>query len=1496
MTMRMVACLLAGVFCVLSIQISAQTMEATGGDVLPYTPENLISKVFLGEGVTITDINFNGNPAAVGFFDKGQAAIGINKGIILSTGDASKVVGVGGDSAQDNNDLLQQHESEVDLEKLTNGEPLRNVATYTIKFIPSADTLRFRYVFASEEYPEFVCSPFNDVFGFFISGPGINGGFENNGENIAKIPGTNFPVSINFVNNGQIGVWGIPENCQPPNGSLDYSNLFNNNDNSNFQPVFDGFTKVFTAQAVVQPCVEYTIKLTIADVSDEGYDSGVFLEAKSFGTRDITIISDTQSPDGAIAEGCENGVVKIQLTTPATSERTINYNVFGTAENGVDYTFLPGSVTIPVGSSEVEIAIEAIPDGIIELTESIYIDVEKDACTRDTIALFIRDPRLIPPFINDTVVCANEEVVFDATIENDRTNASFFQSTEVKAITPHNTTIVSEIEVTNVFPPKLAEGIIESVCVDIQHNNPDELDIFLLSPNGDFILLSSDNGASATNYPNTCFTPAATQLISDQTSSLNGEFQPEDDWSILWGKSSESNGTWSLMVMDDKVGSTGLVKGWSISFNPSYQLNYKWLQGSGITCLDCSNITVAPEQTTQYEIEITDNYGCISSDVATVEVINTPAIPNVGCATSTSNSITFSWDKVSDVIGYEVRIDGGNWEQIAPSDTTYQANNLQPNQGYDFEIRAIGTCPGGTAATNCVTFECPVFSTQVDVVKPVSCNGAADAEVLLTTDNQFITFEYIINDVKNETGAFTGLPAGNYLASIMNGGNCKTEIPISIPEPPAILLSAQIEEQITCYGISDGVVSANAVGGTGSLNFVWEDGTQSDTLKNLSIGIYSVEVVDSNGCRTDTTIELVQPEPLLASTNSKNVSCNGTADGNAIILPTGGTTPYAYKWDSGEISDQINNLAGGEYDYTLTDANGCEISDKVIIDENPVLELDLDFVEPSCFGSIDGEVEVLATGGTGSYQYEWSEGQSSSVIENLGAGNYTVVVRDSENCLQTVSIELNQPTEIEVVAAVEPAKCANSKDGRAILAIQGGKPNYAVNWFDGNESMDRDDLEKGSYRVTISDAQNCKSEKEIIIAAPEALTVVADVENVKCFGDSTGQIALNTNGGVGNFSFEWENLQGNTSSVSDLSAGNYKVFIKDENDCLTEFESEITQPNAINSTEVITNVTCFGKRDGKIITNLEGGVGNHAVNWLNETGSLGDSETIEFLVAGTYTLNALDENGCIFSKDIEISQPAELIAFPEVFPITCQSRQDGEIVVEVEGGTSPYQIMMDGTEQSYNHIRSLEVGEYHIQVIDVNNCKFESDAIFIEDDNPLTVNLGKDTVVRYGTLLEIVPKIELLYPIKHYEWSPADETLDCYDCEKVALTAEDQLSLKLRVTDEKGCIAEDVLNIFVENKVNVMVPSAFSPNGDATNDIHNVHGTNGIRVNEYRIYDRWGELLYVEKDFLVNDPSAGWDGVYRSKNMPSGVYVWYVEVEYENGGNETFQGDVTLIR
>ena len=235
-------------------------MEVTDATTAPFTPENLITNIFLGQGVEVLSVNYSGAPQAVGYFKNGQQAIGIDRGILLTTGRAAGECNtgsygancLGNDFASNSNSILT---SDPDLASIATGD-LKDLTVYTIKFVPTGDTVQFNYVFASEEYPEFSCSSFNDVFGFFISGPGINGPFSNNGENIATIPGTTQAVSIN--------------NIHPQNGAAcppSFLQYYNDNNGIALQPVYDGYTDVFTATAVVTPCETYTIKLAVADVT-----------------------------------------------------------------------------------------------------------------------------------------------------------------------------------------------------------------------------------------------------------------------------------------------------------------------------------------------------------------------------------------------------------------------------------------------------------------------------------------------------------------------------------------------------------------------------------------------------------------------------------------------------------------------------------------------------------------------------------------------------------------------------------------------------------------------------------------------------------------------------------------------------------------------------------------------------------------------------------------------------------------------------------------------------------------------------------------------------------------------------------------------------------------------------------------------------------------------------------------------------------------------------
>jgi hypothetical protein len=374
-----------------------------------FTPENLVTNVFLGNGVEVTNLTYAGDNLAVGYFTNGTNDVGMERGIVMASGFATTAAtpNNGGGTTGDTNSAP----NDPDLSAITTAGP-QDIAIYEITFIPINDTLRFKYAFASEEYPEYACSGFNDAFGFFISGPGINGPFSNNGVNIAFIPdpsdpsGTTFttlPVTINNVNSGSVGAAGNIANCTPPNGSLAYGQYYNDNIGSTTL-TYDGVLDVFIAQVVVIPCEEYTIKLAICDAGDQAFDSAVFLEAKSFGTGSLDVEISTVSLDGTIAEGCSDGSLTFSLPNFVENDFPIDYNIFGTATNGVDYQLISEDLFIAAGDSFVTVPVIVFEDGIIEPIETIGIDIQRDPCNRDTFYFYIKDNEIIPPMLGpDTV-------------------------------------------------------------------------------------------------------------------------------------------------------------------------------------------------------------------------------------------------------------------------------------------------------------------------------------------------------------------------------------------------------------------------------------------------------------------------------------------------------------------------------------------------------------------------------------------------------------------------------------------------------------------------------------------------------------------------------------------------------------------------------------------------------------------------------------------------------------------------------------------------------------------------------------------------------------------------------------------------------------------------------------------------------------------------------------------------------------------------------------
>lgn len=311
------------------------------------TAQPLVQNVLLGNGVSANNITFTGSAQMLGGFNGANSNIGLSNGIILSTGRIQDATGPNQSSGSGEN--LSQN-GFVPLEQtIGDGAETQDAAILKFNFICEGDVVQFRYVFASEEYPEYVGSEFNDAFAFFIQGPGITGM-----QNIALIPGTNQPVAINNVNAGE-------------NQSF-FVNNGNGSTNGGQTVEFDGFTRPLIAKANVIPCEQYTITIVIADVSDGIYDSAVFLEGQSFTSPEVEVKGQISYVDGAseLYENCGNMTITVSRTGETTAALTVPLYVEGTATMGADYNNFPTTVTIPAGQSSVSFTIAAVQDGINE--------------------------------------------------------------------------------------------------------------------------------------------------------------------------------------------------------------------------------------------------------------------------------------------------------------------------------------------------------------------------------------------------------------------------------------------------------------------------------------------------------------------------------------------------------------------------------------------------------------------------------------------------------------------------------------------------------------------------------------------------------------------------------------------------------------------------------------------------------------------------------------------------------------------------------------------------------------------------------------------------------------------------------------------------------------------------------------------------------------------------------------------------------------------------
>jgi gliding motility-associated-like protein len=930
-------------------------------------------------------------------------------------------------------------------------------------------------------------------------------------------------------------------------------------------------------------------------------------------------------------------------------------------------------------------------------------------------------------------------------------------------------------------------------------------------------------------------------------------------------------------------------------------LNYAYLwdaNAANATTATAANLTAGT-----YYVTLTDANGCTTVDSAMV------GQPANGVSTTISGTDLFCNGDNSGTAtvvptggtgaGYTFLWDDANAQTIATA-TGLAAGTYT----------VIVNDGNGCNVSNSVTINEPTVLSGTTSGTPASCFGVADGTAMIIATGGTTPYSYQWSAPSfSIDSAVTGLAAGLHIVTVTDANNCTYIDSFEVLEPIGIT-TVMSTTPVLCNGGSTGTAAVNATGGNGGFTYAWSpSGGTTSNATGLAAGWHYVTVTDLNGCFTIDSIEVIEPTGLTLTTTQIDVDCFGQSTGSATVNPNGGTAGYTYLWNAAagnQVSQTATNLPAGIYNVTVTDANGCTKTISVTINQ-PATGVEITGItntEVNCFGGSDGTATVQVIGGAGNYTYNWTPtGQTGQTATGLSVGTYTVITTDMNGCFAIDSVIIDQPAAITTIFTnVTGSSCYQGNDGTATIAASGGVPNgtngYTYVWstIPQQQGATATNLTGGqTYSVIITDANGCTTNNQVTIPQPDPVTLTTTQTNVSCFGFTDATATVIPAGGTPGFTYQWDANAGNqtNATATGLPFGNYAVTVTDFFGCSAVIGVTITQPAELITNESTVDILCKGESTGEAQILMSGGTAPYYINWQ---GGLIDPPTN--LAAGMYTYEVTDANGCQLMDSIIINEPAtELMAQKEAADVTCYDDRDGIINIYPNGGTAPYEYSLNGTNYDDNSSKiGLTAGDYTFYVRDDNGCVY-TETVTIGEPDEFTVDLGLDINIKLGETvnLEVVPTNGV--PNFTYVWTPT-ENLSCSDCANPTVDSlQDDRYITVMVTDQRGCEAEDDVFIRISKPRYVFIANAFTPNGDGNNDYLFVQGGYGSeKILSFRVYDRWGELIYEVTDGLLNDTNYGWNGRYKDQDLNAGVFVWVAEVEFEDGETLIYKGSTMLIK
>ncbi|MER0441622.1 collagen-binding domain-containing protein, partial [Emticicia sp. W12TSBA100-4] len=392
-------------------------------------------------------------------------------------------------------------------------------------------------------------------------------------------------------------------------------------------------------------------------------------------------------------------------------------------------------------------------------------------------------------------------------------------------------------------------------------------------------------------------------------------------------------------------------------------------------------------------------------------------------------------------------------------------------------------------------------------------------------------------------------------------------------------------KDVSCFGGNDGSATVTASGGQAPYTYLWSNGATTATVNNFTVGTYSVTVTDARGCYATTQVTIKEPKLLIAVATSTAVACYGEKNGTATVVASDGNGGYSYTWNSNPLqtSATATNLGAGIYIVTVKDIKNCTATASVVVKQpTAALTTTPSGVDVKCYGDASGSASVVAAGGTSPYTYKWSNNATTSTINGLIAGTYTVVVTDANSCTATASVLVKQPTAaLTTTPSGVDVKCYGDASGSASVVAAGGTSPYTYKWSNNATTSSINNLVAGTYTVVVTDANSCTATASVVVKQPTAaLTTTPSGVDVKCYGDASGSASVVAAGGTSPYTYKWSN-NATTSTINGLIAGTYTVVVTDANSCTATASVVVKQPTAaLTTTPSGVDVKCYGDASG----------------------------------------------------------------------------------------------------------------------------------------------------------------------------------------------------------------------------------------------------------------------------------------------------------------------------